>query len=64
MKTQPKQDLILENSLISMYAKCVEINDSYFIFSWNSMIIGFSHHGLANEALNLFKSTGGVITIE
>lgn len=65
MKTQPKLDLILENSLISMYAKCGEINESRFIFSnmisrdlitWNSMIMGFSHHGLPNEALKLFES--------
>ncbi|CAD5314298.1 unnamed protein product [Arabidopsis thaliana] len=57
-------DLILENSLVSMYAKCGAIEDAYEIFSkmvqkdtvsWNSMIMGLSHHGLADKALNLFK---------
>ncbi|KAK9266898.1 hypothetical protein L1049_027157 [Liquidambar formosana] len=65
MKTQPEIDLILENSLISMYAKCGEIDYAYSIFSnmiswdlvsWNSMIMGFSHHGLANEALKVFEA--------
>ncbi|XP_031279904.1 pentatricopeptide repeat-containing protein At1g32415, mitochondrial [Pistacia vera] len=63
IKTQSGVDLILENSLISMYAKCGVIDDAYIIFSnmlsrdlvsWNSMIMGFSHHGLANEALKVF----------
>lgn len=64
MKTLYEFDLILENSLISMYAKCGEIEDAYCIFSnmiyrdsisWNSMIMGFSHHGLANETLTIFE---------
>lgn len=64
MKTLYEFDLILENSLISMYAKCGEIGDAYNIFSnmnsrdlisWNSMIMGFSHHGLANETLKIFE---------
>ncbi|CAH2034936.1 unnamed protein product [Thlaspi arvense] len=57
-------DLILQNSLVSMYAKCGAIEDAYEIFSkmvrrdtvsWNSMIMGLSHHGLADKALKLFK---------
>ncbi|CAE5959041.1 unnamed protein product [Arabidopsis arenosa] len=57
-------DLILQNSLVSMYAKCGAIDDAYEIFSkmvrkdtvsWNSVIIGLSHHGLADKALKLFK---------
>eukprot|EP00257_Ricinus_communis_P009743 XP_002528772.2 pentatricopeptide repeat-containing protein At1g32415, mitochondrial isoform X1 [Ricinus communis] len=64
-KTLSDNDLILENSLISMYAKCGEIRNAYRIFSqmishdlisWNSMIMGFSHHGLANEALEVFEA--------
>ncbi|KAH0911009.1 hypothetical protein HID58_034330, partial [Brassica napus] len=52
------------NSLVSMYAKCGAIDDAYEIFSkmvrkdtvsWNSMIMGLSHHGLADKALSLFK---------
>ncbi|CBI37206.3 unnamed protein product, partial [Vitis vinifera] len=65
MKTQFEFDLILQNSLISMYAKCGEIGDAYSIFSkmisrdlisWNSMIMGFSHHGLTSEALKVFEA--------
>ena len=65
MKTQFEFDLFLQNSLISMYAKCGAIGDAYGIFSkmtfrdlvsWNSMIMGFSHHGLASEALEVFEA--------
>ncbi|KAL4384323.1 hypothetical protein GQ457_15G008670 [Hibiscus cannabinus] len=65
VKTRYEFDLILENSLISMYAKCGLINDAYSIFStmasrdlisWNSMIMGFSHHGLANESIKIFEA--------
>lgn len=64
LKTWSKFDLILGNSLISMYAKCGVIDDAYTVFSemevrdlisWNSMIMGFSHHGLANEALRIYE---------
>ncbi|XP_058104191.1 pentatricopeptide repeat-containing protein At1g32415, mitochondrial [Magnolia sinica] len=69
LKTRLKFDIILDNSLISMYAKCGEIYDACRIFdkmtsrdviSWNSMIIGLSHHGLAKKALELFESMRGV----
>ncbi|XP_077244915.1 pentatricopeptide (PPR) repeat-containing protein [Tasmannia lanceolata] len=64
-KTKVKFDTILDNSLVSMYAKCGEIDDAHHIFSemktrdvisWNSMIVGFSHHGLADKALKLFET--------
>lgn len=65
VKTRHEFDLILENSLISMYAKCGLLDDAYSVFStmgsrdlisWNSMIMGFSHHGLAREALKIFDA--------
>ncbi|GMH09253.1 hypothetical protein Nepgr_011094 [Nepenthes gracilis] len=65
MKTQPVPDLILENSLITMYAKCGLVDDACRIFSnmgirdlvsWNSMIMGYSYHGRAHEALELFDA--------
>ncbi|MED6171467.1 hypothetical protein PIB30_040986 [Stylosanthes scabra] len=64
LKTIYDYDLILENSLISMYAKCGEIEDAYRIFSsmlyrdkisWNTMIMGFASHGKASEALKEYK---------
>ncbi|RWR86380.1 Pentatricopeptide repeat [Cinnamomum micranthum f. kanehirae] len=60
-----KFDTILNNSLISMYGKCGDIDNARCIFdhmisrdriSWNSMIIGLFHHGLANEMLKVFES--------
>ncbi|KAF5205144.1 Pentatricopeptide repeat-containing protein [Thalictrum thalictroides] len=63
LKTKSKLDLNLENSLISMYSKCGELDEACRLFSdmqcrdivsWNSMIMGFSHHGLVKEALELF----------
>src|SRR5262249_46017907 len=65
IKALSESDLILNNSLVSMYSKCGEINDAYRTFSdmisrdvisWNSMIMGFSHHGLAKKALEVFEA--------
>lgn len=64
-KVRFKFDLILDNSLISMYGKCGDIDNARRIFddmisrdvvSWNSMIISLSHHGLANDVLKLFQT--------
>ncbi|XP_068663881.1 pentatricopeptide repeat-containing protein At1g32415, mitochondrial-like [Aristolochia californica] len=58
-------DPVINNSLVSMYAKCGDINGAASIFnsmmirdviSWNSMILGFAHHGLSGRALELFES--------
>lgn len=65
LKSNFEHDLTVQNSLISMYAKCGEIDGASSIFmsmidrdivSWNSMIMGYSNHGLANEALQVFES--------
>lgn len=54
----------IANSLISMYSKCGDIIDALYIFehmhtkdlvSWNSMINGYSQHGLASQAIRLFE---------
>ncbi|KAM2821569.1 hypothetical protein COP1_037644 [Malus domestica] len=63
IKTQYEFDLFINNALISMYAKCGELDDAYRTFSnmcfrdlisWNSLIMGFSDHGHANETLKIF----------
>nr|XP_004301707.2 PREDICTED: pentatricopeptide repeat-containing protein At1g32415, mitochondrial [Fragaria vesca subsp. vesca]XP_011465186.1 PREDICTED: pentatricopeptide repeat-containing protein At1g32415, mitochondrial [Fragaria vesca subsp. vesca] len=64
-KTHYELDLFISNSLISMYAKCGEIDDAYRAFSnmsfrdlisWNSMIMGFSDHGLTDKTLKIFEA--------
>lgn len=57
--------LIVGNALINMYSKTgnVEAANKVFIkmayqdsVSWNSMICGYSHHGLGKEALAVFHN--------
>ncbi|CAL5081116.1 unnamed protein product [Urochloa decumbens] len=54
----------VSNALISMYAKCGSIGEARVIFesisckdlvSWNSMIFGYSQHGLAEHCLDMLK---------
>lgn len=56
--------LHIANALISMYSKCGSLEEAFYIFnnmlnrdvvSWNSMIAGYAQHGLAAQAINLFK---------
>ncbi|CAH9122072.1 unnamed protein product [Cuscuta epithymum] len=59
-------DVPLNNSLITMYAKCGAIVEARSIFdkmkfhkdviSWNAMIGGYAAHGLAREAFELFNT--------
>ena len=59
-----KDHIIVGNALINMYAKSGHIDAANEVFSdmkyrnsvtWNTMISGYSHHGLGNEALNVFR---------
>ncbi|OMO63699.1 hypothetical protein COLO4_32236 [Corchorus olitorius] len=52
----------VQNSLITMYAKCGDLQSSYYIFdglthknsiSWNAIIAANAHHGLGEEVLKL-----------
>ncbi|XP_010245169.1 PREDICTED: pentatricopeptide repeat-containing protein At1g53600, mitochondrial [Nelumbo nucifera] len=65
VKMNMETDLSIQNSLISMYAKCGNVDDAYQIFkgidapnlvSINSMITGFAQHGFGEEAITLFKN--------
>ncbi|KAL6963646.1 Pentatricopeptide repeat-containing protein, mitochondrial [Sarracenia purpurea var. burkii] len=57
-------DVPLNNSLITMYARCGAIMEARIVFdemklqkdviSWNAMIGGYASHGFAAEALELF----------
>ena len=58
-------DMPINNSLITMYSRCGAIADACIVFNemklykdvitWNAMIGGYASHGLASEALELFK---------
>eukprot|EP01018_Ginkgo_biloba_P037445 Gb_29869 [translate_table: standard] len=58
-----QSDTSVQNSLISMYARCgiIEVACNLFekmsnknVVSWNSMIAGYAQNGHTNEALELF----------
>lgn len=57
-------DIYVETSLVDMYAKCGNIEDSRALFdvmkrrnaiAWTSMIAGYARNGLGEEAINLFR---------
>ncbi|KAF3546009.1 hypothetical protein DY000_02005187 [Brassica cretica] len=63
-----RNDIILSNAFVDMYAKCGCVEDGYLVFrkmverdrvSWNAMIIGFAQNGYGNEALELFREMLG-----
>ncbi|XP_057988433.1 pentatricopeptide repeat-containing protein At1g74600, chloroplastic [Hevea brasiliensis] len=65
LKTGFVFDLSVGSSLFTMYSKCGSIEDSYKVFehipvrdniSWTSMISGFTEHGCANQAFELFRN--------
>ena len=56
-------DVLLNNALMDMYAKCGNMRDSRMVFdnmrekdvaSWNIMIMGYGMHGYGDEALDTF----------
>ncbi|KAF8378055.1 hypothetical protein HHK36_029389 [Tetracentron sinense] len=64
VKTIFDKDIVVGNALIDMYAKCGSIKDARAVFdmmserdevSWNSMISGYSLHGLGGDALWIFE---------
>eukprot|EP01018_Ginkgo_biloba_P008204 Gb_25654 [translate_table: standard] len=59
-----ESDDFVGNALISMYAKCRDIENARQVFdkmsgrdvvSWTAMIAGYAQNGYANEALKLFR---------
>ncbi|TVU36592.1 hypothetical protein EJB05_18530, partial [Eragrostis curvula] len=60
-----KADVIMENSLIDMYAKCGSAKDALQVFkgmkekdtlSCNSIIMGLANNGFEDDALNIFHA--------
>eukprot|EP01018_Ginkgo_biloba_P028506 Gb_30190 [translate_table: standard] len=63
IKTGLESDIFVGNALVTMYAKCDDIDHARHVFdkmsqrsevSWNAMIAGYAQNGHANEALTLF----------
>lgn len=63
-KTNYAENTVVHNALIDMYSKCGRIGDARLVFdmmnerdevSWNTMISGYSMHGLGMEALKIFQ---------
>eukprot|EP01018_Ginkgo_biloba_P032972 Gb_02573 [translate_table: standard] len=59
-----KSDIVVENALVDMYAKCGSIKMARHLFnkmdqrdaiSWTTMIAGYAIHGCGKEALKLFE---------
>ncbi|KAL9677344.1 hypothetical protein QQ045_005573 [Rhodiola kirilowii] len=65
LKTGNDSEVNVQNSLVSMYAKCGQISDSKRIFdlmeerdliTWNSLICGCANHGHGREAVELLEN--------
>ncbi|CAN8251990.1 unnamed protein product [Cochlearia groenlandica] len=69
-KTGYARDKCVESVLIGMYAKCGSVRDAIKVFeslknpdviSFTAMISGYAQHGLANNALELFRKMNLVL---
>ncbi|KAK8937189.1 Pentatricopeptide repeat-containing protein [Platanthera zijinensis] len=65
LKQELHEDVFISSTLVDMYAKCGNMQDSLLIFekmskrdfvSWNAVICGFANHGLVLESLSMFES--------
>jgi pentatricopeptide repeat protein len=63
-RTLFQSDVCVGNALVDMYAKCGCIKDAHKAFdqmpkqdevSWNTMIVGYAHHGHGKDAIQLFE---------
>ncbi|KAL9255927.1 Pentatricopeptide repeat-containing protein, partial [Drosera capensis] len=57
-------DVVVDTSLVDMYAKCLKVEESKRLFdqmsernsiTWTAMVTGYAHNGLPLEAMTLFK---------
>ncbi|OAY85290.1 Pentatricopeptide repeat-containing protein [Ananas comosus] len=64
IKLECASDAFVGTSIMDMYAKCGNVEDSFTLFknmgvksiaSWNAMLLGFAQHGNGNEVMKLFK---------
>ncbi|MCL7043434.1 hypothetical protein MKW94_010923 [Papaver nudicaule] len=64
MKIGLESNVLVGSALVDVYSKCGMVEDSFKFFnempernvvSWNSVIMGFAHHGLTSKSLLLFR---------
>ncbi|GER48284.1 pentatricopeptide repeat-containing protein [Striga asiatica] len=64
IRTRPDYDIVVQNGLINMYAKSGSLSSANAIFermgarnlvSWNTIIFAYANHGLAENAIELFR---------
>ncbi|XP_027090938.1 pentatricopeptide repeat-containing protein At4g18520, chloroplastic [Coffea arabica] len=64
VKRQYRMDIFVGTSLVDMYAKCGEMEDSRMVFdgmrkrntvTWTSLIAGYARNGLGEEAIRHFR---------
>jgi len=64
LRCQLPSYVVLQNSMIDMYAKCGNLVYARRVFntmpertviSWNAMLVGYSKHGMASDLVELFK---------
>ncbi|XP_004303223.1 PREDICTED: pentatricopeptide repeat-containing protein At3g02330 [Fragaria vesca subsp. vesca] len=65
IKHELQSDVYVTSTLVDMYAKCGNMQDSLLMFkkapkrdavTWNAMISGFANFGLGEDALRIFKN--------
>ncbi|CAI0387152.1 unnamed protein product [Linum tenue] len=64
IKQQLQSDVYISTTLVDMYSKCGKLQDSELMYekapkkdlvAWNSLICGYSQHGLGEKALMVFE---------
>ncbi|KAL7201652.1 hypothetical protein ACSBR1_033368 [Camellia fascicularis] len=64
IKTRYASNVCVQNAIVSMYARCGEIDNAkkaflsmkqHDLISWNSLLSGFAHHGYGREAVQMFE---------
>lgn len=65
LKAGYDSDVCMSSTLIDMYSKCGQLEDSWQVFNevndteeiipWNSIIVGFATNGFAEDALHIFS---------
>ncbi|KAL2329750.1 hypothetical protein Fmac_017331 [Flemingia macrophylla] len=64
LKLQLHSDVYIASTLVDMYSKCGNMQDSRLMFekapkrdyvTWSAMICAYAYHGLAEEAIQLFE---------